>query len=118
MQLLGAPTTIIGLVGGLSESTDAMFKIFSGWFSDRLGKRKSLVVLGYSISTIAKPFMYLASSWGAVLAIRFNDRAGKGIRGSPRDALVADSVSAGERGRGFPDCIELWTPSVLSWVWR
>ncbi|MDH5695085.1 MAG: MFS transporter [Dehalococcoidia bacterium] len=100
-NVLGAATTIIGLVGGLSESTDAIFRIFSGWFSDRVGKRKPLAVLGYSMSTIAKPFMYLAASWGSVLAIRFGDRVGKGIRTSPRDALVADSVAAGERGRGF-----------------
>ena len=100
-NVLGAGTTIVGLVGGLSESTDAIFRIFSGWFSDRVRRRKPLAVWGYSISTIAKPFMYLASSWGAVLAIRFSDRVGKGIRTSPRDALVADSVSAGERGRGF-----------------
>ena len=100
-NVLRAGTPIIGLIGGLSESTDAIFRIFSGWFSDRIGKRKSLAVLGYSISTVAKPFMYLAASWGAVLAIRFSDRVGKGIRTSPRDALVADSVSAGERGKGF-----------------
>ena len=100
-NVLGAATTIIGLIGGLSESTDAIFRIFSGWFSDRIGKRKPLAVLGYSISTVAKPFMYLASNWGAVLAIRFSDRVGKGIRTSPRDALVADSVSARERGKGF-----------------
>jgi len=100
-NVLGAGTTIIGLVGGLSESTDAILRIVSGWFSDKLGKRKSLAVLGYSISTLAKPFMYLASSWGAVLAIRFSDRLGKGVRTSPRDALIADSVSATERGRGF-----------------
>jgi len=100
-NVLGAATTIIGLIGGLSESVDAILRIFSGWFSDRIGKRKSLALLGYSISTIAKPFMYLASSWGAVLAIRFSDRVGKGIRTSPRDALVADSVLAGERGKGF-----------------
>jgi len=100
-NVLGATTTIIGLVGGLSESTDAIFRIFSGWLSDRAGKRKPLAVLGYSISTIAKPFMYLAASWGGVLAIRFSDRVGKGIRTSPRDALVADSVSARERGKGF-----------------
>ena len=100
-NVLGAATTIIGLIGGLSESADAVFRIFSGWVSDRVGRRKSLAVLGYSISTIAKPFMYLATSWGGVLAIRFGDRVGKGIRTSPRDALVADSVSAGERGRGF-----------------
>jgi len=100
-NVLSIGTPIIGLVGGLSESADAIFRIFSGWLSDRMGKRKPLAVWGYSISTIAKPFMYLASSWGAVLAVRFSDRLGKGIRTSPRDALVADSVSAGERGRGF-----------------
>ncbi len=100
-NVLGASTTIIGLVGGLSDGTDAIFRIFSGWFSDRVGKRKPLAVLGYSISTVAKPFMYLAASWGAVLAVRFSDRIGKGIRTSPRDALVADSVGARERGRGF-----------------
>jgi len=100
-NVLGAATTVIGLIGGLSESTDAIFRIFSGWFSDRLKKRKSLAVLGYSISTIAKPIMYLASTWGVVLAVRFSDRIGKGIRTSPRDALIADSVSAEERGRGF-----------------
>ncbi len=100
-NVLGAATTIIGLIGGLSESIDAIFRIFSGWISDRVGRRKPLAVLGYTISTIAKPFMYLAASWGAVLAIRFSDRVGKGIRTSPRDALVADSVSADERGKGF-----------------
>jgi len=100
-NVLKAPFTIIGLIGGLSESVDAIFRIFSGWISDKVGKRKPLAVLGYSISTIAKPFMYLATSWGAVLGIRFSDRIGKGIRSSSRDALIADSVSAGERGKGF-----------------
>jgi len=100
-NVLKAGTPIIGLIGGLSDSTDAIFRIVSGWFSDRIGKRKPLAVLGYTISTIAKPFMYLASTWGGVLAIRFSDRVGKGIRTSPRDALVADSVSAEERGKGF-----------------
>ena len=100
-NVLGAATTIVGLVGGLSESTDAIFRIFSGWLSDRVRKRKPLALLGYSISIIAKPFMYLASTWGAVLAIKFGDRVGKGIRTSPRDVLVADSVDAGERGKGF-----------------
>jgi len=100
-NVLGASTSIIGLVGGLSDGSDAIFRVFSGWLSDRVGKRKPLSVLGYSISTIARPFMYLATSWGSVLAIRFSDRVGKGIRTAPRDALVADSVSVGERGRGF-----------------
>ncbi|MFC1983900.1 MFS transporter [Chloroflexota bacterium] len=100
-NVLKSPFTIVGLVGGLSESVDAIFRIFSGWISDRVGKRKPLTVLGYSISTIAKPFMYLATSWGAVLGVRISDRVGKGFRSSSRDALIADSVSAGERGKGF-----------------
>ena len=100
-NVLKAPFTTIGLIGGLSESTDAIFRIFSGWLSDKVGKRKPLAVLGYSISTIAKPFMYLASNWGIVLGVRFSDRVGKGMRTSSRDALIADSIAAGERGRGF-----------------
>ncbi len=100
-NVLRVGTPIIGLIGGLTEGADAVLRIFSGWLSDRVRKRKPLAVLGYSISTIAKPFMYLASSWGAVLAVRFSDRVGKGIRTSPRDAMVADSVSAEERGKGF-----------------
>ena len=100
-NVLGAATTVVGLVGGLSESADAIFRIFSGWFSDKIGKRKLLAVLGYSISTVAKPFMYVATNWGMVLGSSFCDRVGKGIRTSSRDALIADSVSAGERGKGF-----------------
>jgi MFS family permease len=100
-NVLRIGTPVIGLIGGLTEGADALLRIFGGWLSDRIGKRKILAVLGYSISTIAKPFMYLATSWGSVLAVRFGDRVGKGIRTSPRDALVADSVSAGERGKGF-----------------
>lgn len=100
-NVLGATATIIGLVGGLSDSTEGIFKIFSGWFSDKIGKPKLLTVLGYSVSTVVKPFMLLAASWGAVTGIRLGDRVGKGIRAAPRDALIADSVSAGERGRGF-----------------
>ena len=76
-NVLGATTTIIGLVGGLSDSTEAIFKIFSGWFSDRIHRPKLLTVLGYSISTLAKPFMYLASNWGIVTAIRLGDRVGR-----------------------------------------
>jgi MFS family permease len=101
LNVLGTSAIIVGLIGGLSESIDAILRIFSGRISDRIGKRKFLAVIGYAVSTIAKPFMYLASTWGVVLAVKFSDRVGKGIRTSPRDALVADSVSAGERGRGF-----------------
>jgi len=100
-NVLGAATTVVGLIGGVSESADALLRIFSGWLSDKIGKRKPLAVLGYGISTLAKPFMYLVTSWSGVLAIRVTDRLGKGIRTSPRDALLADSVSAKERGKGF-----------------
>ena len=100
-NVLGAGALAIGLIGGLSESTDAVFRIFSGRFSDRIKKRKLLAVLGYGFSTIVKPFMLLANVWGAVLAVRFGDRVGKGIRSSPRDALIADSAEKGQRGKGF-----------------
>jgi MFS family permease len=100
-DVLGATSTLIGLVGGLSDSTDSLFRIFSGWFSDKIKKRKLPTVLGYGISTIAKPFMLLANSWGAVVGVRFGDRVGKGLRSSSRDALIADSVEAKDRGRSF-----------------
>ncbi|MDD4860050.1 MAG: MFS transporter [Dehalococcoidales bacterium] len=100
-NVLGAKSTIVGLVGGLSDSMDSIFRIISGKLSDRFGKRKSLAVFGYSLSTIIKPLMYVANSWGATLAIRFGDRLGKGIRTSPRDALAADSMEKDERGKGF-----------------
>ena len=69
-DVLGVSSTVIGLVGGLSDSVDSLFRIFSGWFSDKIGKRKLLATLGYSISTVAKPFMLLANNWGAVLGVR------------------------------------------------
>ncbi|MFC1991296.1 MFS transporter [Chloroflexota bacterium] len=100
-NVLGAKGTVVGIVGGLSEGIDSVVRIFSGWLSDKLGKRKFLAVLGYSISTLAKPFLLLANAWGAVLAVRFTERIGKGVRTSARDALVADSVSSEERGKGF-----------------
>lgn len=100
-NVLGVAATVVGLIGGLSEGADAILRIFSGWVSDRIKKRKFLALMGYGISTALKPFMYLATSWGVVLAVRFGDRVGKGIRGSPRDALIADSLAAGERGKGF-----------------
>jgi len=100
-NVLGAATTVIGFIGGLSESTDAIFRIISGWYSDRIGKRKPFALLGYGLSTLAKPFMYLAGSWGVVAAIRFSDRLGKGLRSSPRDALLADSADSAKRGRSF-----------------
>mgnify|MGYP001561740824 CR=1 FL=1 len=100
-NVLRAPVSIVGLVGGVAEGADAIFRMLSGWLSDKLGKRKVLAVAGYSISTVAKPFLYLASTWGGVLAVRFADRLGKGVRSSSRDALIADSISPEERGRAF-----------------
>ncbi len=100
-NILGISTVIVGLIGGISGSSDALFRILSGWYSDRIGKRKSFAVLGYAMSNLVKPFMYIASGWGAVTVIRFIDRMGKGIRNAPRDALVADSVSSKERGKAF-----------------
>ena len=100
-NVLGAAPVIIGFVEGVAESTASLLKVFSGWLSDKLGKRKSLAIIGYVLSTLAKPFMYIATTWGLVLGIRFTDRLGKGVRTAPRDALVADSVSADERGKSF-----------------
>ena len=101
LNVLKVGTPIIGLIEGLAEGTASLLKLVSGWLSDRLGQRKSLAVFGYGLSTLAKPFLYIASSWGVALAIRWTDRVGKGIRSAPRDALVADSTSPSEMGRSF-----------------
>ncbi|MEZ4645781.1 MAG: MFS transporter [Chloroflexota bacterium] len=86
---------------GWQKAPRSLLKIFSGWFSDKLGQRKSLAVIGYGISTVTKPFLYIVSSWGGVLAVRFGDRVGKGVRTAPRDALLADSVDAQQRGLAY-----------------
>jgi MFS family permease len=100
-NVLGVSTAVIGLIDGIAETTASVLKGYSGWLSDRLGGRKWLAVAGYGLSAIAKPFLYLAGSWGSVLAVRFADRAGKGIRTSPRDALIADSIDEHHRGISF-----------------
>ena len=100
-EVLGVRTGVIGLIEGVAETTASLLKVLSGWLSDRLGQRKWLTVAGYGLSALAKPFLYLANSWGWVLAVRFADRAGKGIRTAPRDALVADSIDARRRGLAF-----------------
>jgi MFS family permease len=101
VNILGSGALVVGFIGGVTESFDAIFRIFSGRISDRIQKRKVLAVLGYGFSTIVKPFMYIATTWGAALVVRFGDRMGKGIRSSPRDALVADSVTKEQRGKSF-----------------
>ena len=100
-NVLGARTAAIGLIEGVAETTASLLKMASGWVSDRIGRRKELAVLGYALSACAKPFLYVANSWGGVLGVRFADRAGKGLRTSPRDALVADSVDPRRRGLAF-----------------
>jgi len=98
---LGAGTLTLGLVEGIAESTASISKVFSGALSDRFTRRKPLVVLGYGLAAVTKPLFALATSAWWVLAARFVDRIGKGIRGSPRDALVADLTPAPVRGAAY-----------------
>lgn len=100
-SVLGVRTTLIGVIEGVAETTASLMKLFSGSLSDRLQQRKSLAVIGYGLSALAKPFLYLASTWGWVLGVRFTDRLGKGIRTAPRDALLAGSVDSKNRGAAF-----------------
>lgn len=100
-NILGVTTVIIGLIEGLADSIASVVRVVSGWLSDRTGKRKPVTFAGYALSTMAKPFMYFASTWSMVLGIRFADRLGKGIRTAPRDALVADSATLESRGKAF-----------------
>jgi MFS family permease len=100
-NVLKAGTAVIGLIDGLAETTASLMKIYAGALSDRLGQRKWLTVLGYAISTISKPFLYIADAWGWVLSVRVADRFGKGVRTAPRDALVADSIDEKQRGLAF-----------------
>lgn len=101
VNVLGARTAVVGLIEGIAESTASLLKVFSGWISDRLGKRKAPTIAGYAISTVAKPFLYIVTTWWGVLAVRFADRVGKGVRTAPRDALVADSIREEHRGLAF-----------------
>jgi MFS family permease len=100
-NVLGVRTGAIGLIEGIAETTASLLKAFSGWVSDRLGERKWLMVAGYALSTLAKPFLYVANTWAGVLGVRFADRVGKGIRTAPRDALIADSIDERRRGLAF-----------------
>ena len=100
-NVLGVGTAIIGLIDGIAETTASLMKVYTGSLSDKLGQRKWLAVAGYSLSTISKPFLFIATTWEAVLGVRFSDRLGKGIRTAPRDALVADSIDEKQRGLAF-----------------
>jgi MFS family permease len=100
-NVLGVKTNIIGIIEGVAEATASLLKVFSGWLSDKLGGRKWLAVAGYGISTLSKPFFYIANSWEMIAGVRWADRLGKGIRTAPRDALVADSIEPEQRGIAF-----------------
>ncbi|MER2604546.1 MAG: MFS transporter [Siculibacillus sp.] len=101
VTVLGASAVTVGLIEGIAEATAALTKIVSGTLSDRLGTRKWLVALGYGLAALTKPVFPLASSVGWVVAARFVDRIGKGIRGAPRDALAADIAPPDLRGAAF-----------------
>ena len=100
-NVLGINKSVIGLIEGIAESTASLLKVFSGWFSDRIGSRKWLMVAGYGVSVLSRPVISLATGWHHVLGSRFIDRFGKGVRGAPRDALIADSTDREFLGRAF-----------------
>lgn len=98
---LGVSPFAIGVIEGVAESLASILKLFAGYLSDRFRTRKLPVFLGYSLAAVTRPFLAFVSSWPQVLAVRMIDRTGKGIRGAPRDALIADSVPVKERGFAF-----------------
>jgi MFS family permease len=100
-SVLGASTVAIGLIEGVAESTSAVLKVVSGVWTDRIQKRKSLVIAGYTLAGLARPVIGLAQTWPVVLGLRFTDRVGKGIRSAPRDALLADVTAIKRRGAAY-----------------
>jgi MFS family permease len=98
---LGGGPLIISAIEGLAEAISSLLKLASGWLTDRGWSPRWMVFGGYSLSNLARPLIGVASGWGGVMALRFLDRAGKGIRTSPRDALISGAVDAAERGRAF-----------------
>lgn len=99
--VLGSPAKIVGLIEGIAESVASLLKLYSGWTSDRLGRRKPLALAGYAFSAVSKPMIALSTVWGHILGARFVDRVGKGLRTAPRDALIAESCPEEMRGRAF-----------------
>lgn len=99
--VLGAPMAVVGLIEGIAEATASILKVFSGWFSDLIGRRKPLAVFGYSFSTFSKLILAAAYVWPVVLLARFIDRFGKGVRVAARDALISDSIALNNRGAVF-----------------
>lgn len=101
VAVLGASAMTVGAIEGIAEATASIAKVFSGVLSDWMGRRKPLVLLGYGLAALSKPLFPLATSVGAVLLARFADRIGKGIRGAPRDALIADITPTPQRGAAY-----------------
>jgi len=101
VEVLGASAAAIGLIEGIAESTASLLKVASGWWSDKIRRRKPIIIAGYGLSTVVKPALAVAASWPHALAVRFADRVGKGVRTSPRDALIADSTRKKVRGKAF-----------------
>lgn len=101
VNVLGTSLPFVGLIEGAAETTASLLKVFSGWFSDRLGRRKPFAVFGYSLSAFLKPLFAFASQPVHVLLLRVSERVGKGIRTAPRDALIADSISEDIRGKAY-----------------
>jgi MFS family permease len=100
-SVLKANMAVVGLVEGIAESSAALFKLLSGYISDRFGRKKPLVIAGYGLSTLTKPLLFFATSWLHVLAVRVADRFGKGVRDAPRDAMLAASVEEKKFGSSF-----------------
>lgn len=100
-SVLGVNRAILGTIEGIAESTASFMKLYSGWLSDRLGTRKFLMGLGYGIATLSRPLLALAPTWRWVLAYRFIDRVGKGVRTAPRDAIIAESTHPEYLGRAY-----------------
>jgi MFS family permease len=99
--VLGAGPAALGIIEGVAESTASILKLYSGYLSDRLKRRKGWVVIGYSISNVIRPLIAFSTSWLHVLTLRFSDRVGKGLRTSPRDAIIADSTPVEYRGMAY-----------------
>jgi len=99
--VLGASGVALGTIEGIAECTASVLRVYAGYIADRTGHPKLLTVIGYGLSAVAKPFFALAGSWHQVLALRFADRLGKGIRSAPRDVLIADATDEASRGRAF-----------------
>jgi len=97
----GGGSMAVGLIGGVSDGLPSILKVLSGCWSDRLGRRKPLVVAGYAISAMGKLFLPFASAWHHVFLLKTLERSGKGVRSAPRDAMISESTDQGHRGRGF-----------------